>query len=103
MVAKLHGNDWRLESEKGKAVVAFSAEWCPPCKVMAPIFEAASSQFPAMKFLKANQEEAPELFESLDVQSIPTYLILKDGKEVHRHVGAVPASRFHAMLERFTA
>jgi thioredoxin len=85
------------------SVVAFSAEWCPPCKVMAPIYEAAAARYTNLDFSKVNQEDAPELFQRFGVQSIPTYLVLKDGKEVHRQVGAVPASRFQAMLERFIA
>ena len=86
---------------EGTAVVAFSAKWCPPCKVMDPIYEAASAHFPGLKFLKANQEAVPELFERYGVQAIPTYVVFKDGKEVHRQVGALPASRFEAMLGGF--
>lgn len=89
------------QMEQGVAVVAFSAKWCPPCKVMDPIYEAASSRFPTLSFLKAGQESSPELFERFGVQAIPTYVVFKDGKEVHRQVGALPATRFDAMLERF--
>ena len=87
--------------DKGVAVVAFSAKWCPPCKMMDPIYEAASVRFPDLRFLKANQETVPELFGRFGVQAIPTYVVFKDGNEVHRQVGAVPASRFEAMLGRF--
>ncbi len=89
--------------ETGVSVVAFSAKWCPPCKVMDPIFEAAAGHFPGLRFLKAGQEATPELFEAHGVQAIPTYVVFKDGKEVHRQVGAMPASRFEAMLGRFAA
>ncbi len=85
----------------GISVLAFSAKWCPPCKVMDPIYEETAARFPAMRFLKANQESVPELFEKFAVQAIPTYLVLKEGEVVHRQVGALPASRFQAMLERF--
>ena len=81
--------------------MAFSAKWCPPCKVMDPIYEQTAGQFPGMRFLKANQEQVPELFERFSVQAIPTYLVLKDGEVVHRQVGALPASKFHAMLAGF--
>ena len=86
------------EAREGVAVVAFSAKWCPPCKVMDPIYEAVSGEFPKVAFLKANQEVVPELFTQHGVQAIPTYLVFKDGKEVHRQVGALPASRFQSML-----
>jgi thioredoxin 1 len=85
----------------GVSVVAFSAKWCPPCKVMEPIYEAAASRYPALHFVKANQEAVPELFERYGVQAIPTYVVFKNGQEVHRQVGALPASRFEAMVGRF--
>src|SRR4051794_32320512 len=47
---------------EGVSVVAFSAKWCPPCKVMDPIYETAATRFPALRFLKANQEAVPDLF-----------------------------------------
>lgn len=87
--------------EAGVSVVAFSAKWCPPCKVMEPIYEAAAARFPALRFVKANQEAVPELFERYGVQAIPTYVVFKNGEEVHRQVGALPASRFEAMVGRF--
>ena len=92
----------QFKNEKGVSVVAFSAEWCPPCKVMDPIYEEAAARFTGLQFLKADQDATPDLFINYDVHSIPTYLVLKDGKEVHRQIGAVPAARFHKMLEAFT-
>jgi thioredoxin 2 len=90
-----------LPAGEGVSVVAFSAQWCPPCKVMEPIYEATAARFPGMRFLKANQEAVPELFDRYGVQAIPTYVVFKGGKEVHRQVGALPASRFEAMLGPF--
>lgn len=87
----------------GVSVVAFSAKWCPPCKVMEPIYEAAAARFPALQFVKANQEVVPELFERYGVQAIPTYVVFKNGQEVHRQVGALPASRFEAMVSGFAS
>ena len=90
-----------LLANEGVSVVAFSAKWCPPCKVMDPIYAAVADRFPGLRFLKANQEAAPELFDRHGVQAIPTYVVFKDGQEVHRQVGAMPASRFEAMVGRF--
>jgi thioredoxin 1 len=89
--------------DEGVSVVAFSAKWCPPCKVMDPIYESAATRFPTLRFLKANQEAVPDLFSRYGVQAIPTYVVFKDGAEVHRQVGALPATRFEAMLGRFAA
>lgn len=101
MSRRIDDGGFDLAKEKGTSVVAFSAAWCPPCKMMAPIYEDAAARFTGFNFLKANQEDVPEFFERYGVQSIPTYVVLKEGKEVHRQVGALPASRFNALLERF--
>jgi thiol-disulfide isomerase/thioredoxin len=101
MIRKIDENGFAVDKEKGISVVAFSAKWCPPCKMMGPIYEEAASRFPAFNFLKADQEIVPEFFERFGVQSIPTYVVLKEGKEIYRQVGALPGSRFQAMLSAF--
>lgn len=103
MIRKIYENGFDMEKEKGISVVAFSAAWCPPCKAMNPIYEEAANSFPGLNFLKADQEAVPEFFQRHGVQSIPTYVVLKEGKEVHRQVGALPASKFQAMLKSFTS
>src|SRR5262245_46791990 len=101
MVRKIEEKNFEPAKVDGVSVMAFSAAWCPPCKVMNPIYEDASARFPTLNFLKVDQEKVPEMFERYGVQSIPTYLIMKEGKEVHRQVGALPASRFQDLLARF--
>jgi len=98
MIRKIEENGFETEKEAGVSVVAFSAQWCPPCKVMTPIYEEAAARFPEIRFLKADQEDVPGFFQRFGVQSIPTYVVLKEGKEVHRKVGAMPSSKFQAML-----
>ena len=98
MIRKIETQDFPLEKEPGLSVVAFSAAWCPPCKVMGPIYEEAAARFPAWRFLKADQDAVPEFFRRHRVHSIPTYVVFKEGKEIHRQVGALPGSRFQAML-----
>jgi thioredoxin 2 len=102
MVRKIEENGFEMEKETGVSIVAFSAQWCPPCKVMAPIYEETASRFPGIRFLKADQEDVPEFFRRYGVRSIPTYVVMKEGKEVHRQVGALPGSRFQAMLGAFS-
>jgi thioredoxin-like negative regulator of GroEL len=102
MIRKIDDNGFAAIKEKGITVVAFSAAWCPPCKVMGPIYEEAASRFPGFNFLKADQEVAPEFFQRFGVQSIPTYVVLKEGREIHRQVGALPGSKFQDMLNKFS-
>lgn len=76
-----------LES-KIPVVVDNYANWCQPCKMLAPIFEAVSKQLDGkMKFAKCNIDENNELASEQGVMSIPCLIIYKDGKEEGRLVG----------------
>ena len=67
------------------------APWCGPCRVVEPGVErAARSLAGRLKVVKVNVDEAPRTAERLGVQGIPTLVLLRDGREVARQVGAVP-------------
>ncbi len=67
------------------------APWCGPCRVVAPgIEQAATTLAGRLKAVKVNVDQAPRVAERLGVQGIPTLLLLRDGREVARQVGAVP-------------
>ncbi len=71
-------------------VVDFWAQWCGPCKMMAPAFEAASAQLePSVRLAKANTEEMQRVSAQLGIQSIPTLVLFKNGREVARQAGAM--------------
>ena len=67
------------------------APWCGPCRVVAPGVEQAAHELAGrLKAVKVNVDEAPRVAEHLGVRGIPTLLILRQGREVARQVGAVP-------------
>jgi thioredoxin 2 len=67
------------------------APWCAPCRVVAPGVERAAQELAGrLKAVKVNVDEAPRVAERLGVRGIPTLLILRQGREVARQVGAVP-------------
>jgi thioredoxin 2 len=69
------------------------APWCGPCRVIAPGVEQAARVLAGrLKVVKVNVDEAPRTAERLGVQGIPTVVVLRDGREVARQVGAVPPS-----------
>lgn len=73
---------------KGTAIVDFYADWCTPCKMMAPIFEEAANEAgDKAKFGKLNVEEARETATKYGVMSIPTIIAFKDGKLVNQVAG----------------
>ena len=73
------------------------APWCGPCRMVAPGVERAADELAGrLKAVKVNVDEAPGVSARFGVQSIPTLLLLKDGKVVDRVVGALPADRLLA-------
>ena len=72
-------------------LVDFWAEWCGPCKMIAPILEEiADEQGDAIKIAKLNVDEAPDIARRFEVMSIPTMILFKDGEEAKRIIGAKP-------------
>lgn len=75
----------------GTVVVDFYADWCGPCKMIAPIFEDVSQlpQFENITFIKLNVDVYKEIVTKFGIRGIPTLLVLKDGNVVGTKVGAV--------------
>jgi thioredoxin 1 len=70
-------------------LVDFWAEWCGPCKTIAPVLEEiAEEQSGNLRIAKVNVDDNQSLAVQFGVQSIPTMIVFKDGEEVHRIVGA---------------
>ena len=75
-------------------VVDFWAEWCGPCKMIAPSLEEISNEMEGkVKIAKLNMDENPELAAQYGVRSIPTLLMFKDGEPVAIQVGAAPKNK----------
>jgi thioredoxin 1 len=78
-------------TSKGKVVVDFWADWCGPCKMVAPILEALAEDFPEqITIYKINADENSGLVAEVKISSIPTIIVYEDGKETKRIIGAKP-------------
>ncbi len=80
-------------------VVDFWAEWCGPCKKMAPHFEEASKEVENVKFGKVDMQEHQQLGGEMGVRALPTLLILKDGEEVGRKSGLMNKDQLKSWIQ----
>ena len=100
----LHFTDENFEMEVKKStqpvVVDFYADWCGPCKMMAPIVEKLADEYQGkVKIGKLNVDEAPDTAGEFGIMSIPTLAFFRDGKLVEKIVGAVSRDEIVKKLE----
>ncbi len=83
-------------------VVDFWAPWCGPCKMMAPAFEQAAAELePMVRLAKLNTEDEQNIAGQLNIRSIPTLVIFKNGREVARQAGAMGAADIKAWVQNY--
>ena len=91
-----------MDSEK-TVLLDFWAPWCAPCRMVVPIIEEIASERADIKVGKINVDEQPELASEFGVMSIPTLVVVKNGKVVQRVSGARPKEAILEMLFNATA
>jgi thioredoxin 1 len=85
----------------GKVLVDFWAEWCSPCRMIGPVLDELAGDYPAVKFVKLNVDEAPAVAQQFAVMNIPTILAFEGGELKQRIVGAMPKLKLVEELEAF--
>jgi thioredoxin 1 len=95
--------DWQnVESSTKPVLVDFWAEWCAPCRLLAPTFERLAATYgDEISFAKVNVDELPEVAGQYGIRSIPTLLLLREGKVIEELVGARPYQDLARVLDRY--
>ena len=83
-------------------LVDFWAEWCGPCKSMHPIFTRMAKKYKQVRFARVNVDNAQDIAMRYGVQSIPTFIMFKNGEIVNQMVGAVGEPGIHMICKKFT-
>jgi thioredoxin 1 len=87
----------------GITLVDFWAEWCGPCRMFGPIFEAASEKFPEITFGKVDTEAQQQLADEAGISSIPTLMVFRDGILLYNNPGALAAEALDEIISAVAA
>ena len=87
----------------GITLVDFWAAWCGPCRMFAPVFEAASETYPDITFAKVDTEEQQQLAGMAGISSIPTLMVFRDGILIFNQAGALPGPQLTELIDAVVA
>ena len=102
MVKKINEAEFRQEAMKGLSVVDFSAVWCGPCKMVAPVLESISEELDGqMAFYNVDVDENMNLAMEYKITNIPAILVMKDGEALDLLVGFRPKQQMLEDLKKY--
>ena len=87
-----------LKSQK-PVLVDFYAEWCGPCKMLSPIIDQVAQENEDIKVVKVNIDESQDLAMKYQVMTIPTLVVIKEGKEINRSIGLIDKNQVVNMIK----
>ena len=99
-----HVSDGTFEAEVLKSdtpvLIDFFAEWCGPCKMMAPVLDDVAREYQGkLKVVKVDVDESGEIAARFGVTAMPTFVLVKNGQETYRRIGAAPKPVFLKELQ----
>lgn len=102
MVKKLNAAEFEAAVSSGVAVVDFSATWCGPCKMLAPVLEELSDEMDGQaNFFNVDVDECQNLAVSYGIMNIPAVVVFKDGKKQEMSVGFKPKESMSELVKKY--
>jgi thioredoxin 1 len=100
-ILKVNKNNFESEIIKSDKTVLldFWASWCGPCRMVSPVVEEIAEENPSIQVGKVNVDEEPGLAQAFQVMSIPTLVVMKNGKVVRQAVGARPKTAILSLIQ----
>ncbi len=98
-IRDITGSEFEAETASGVTLVDFGATWCGPCKMLGAILETKiAPAHPELDILKVDVDVSPDLAARFGVMSVPTLLVMKDGKLVKQFIGVTPPEEIMAAV-----
>ncbi len=102
VIELISSNFEQVISRETPTLVDFWAEWCGPCRSMHPVFTRLSKKFKKIRFARLNIDENRDIATKLGIQSIPIFIMFKNGQPVDRVVGAVGEPGISLIAQKFS-
>ncbi|MBQ8338683.1 MAG: thioredoxin [Oscillospiraceae bacterium] len=87
-----------VKSQK-TVLLDFWATWCGPCQMLSPVVDSFADENPDISVCKVNVDEEPELAMAFGIESIPTLVVMKDGKAVNKSLGVIPKEKIAELVK----
>lgn len=90
-----------VEKSEKLCVIDLYADWCGPCRMLAPVLEELESEYSDVKFCKVNVDNSPEIARMFKVESIPLVAFVKNNTYLDMSLGYVPKAKLASMIEQY--
>lgn len=97
----INGNEFKDLVSDGLVLIDFFAEWCGPCRMLAPVLEDFANEESGIEVYKVNVDNDPDLAREFQVSSIPTMILFKDGKQIEKKIGFAPKDALKAWIVNY--